>query len=119
LKRLFGLFQESQYIFEETFNLRFGVSFDQHNATASSLTLSTLRPDQVATMKRLNALDTELYEFAKRLMFQRFAKLKARDPQFADRFAHLGELRGRGGVDFDWDKILDDDDNTMSSAVNT
>ena len=85
----------------------------------SSLTLSTLRPDQVAAVKKLNALDLELYDFSQKLMYQRFAKLKARDPQFEDRFAHLGELRGKGGVELDWDKMLEEDDETTSSGVNT
>lgn len=113
------IFQESQYVFEETFNLRFAVPFDQHNATVSSLTLSTLRPDQVTAVKKLNALDLELYEFAQKLMYQRFARLKDRDPQFEDRFAHLGELRGRGGVELDWDKMLEEDEDATSSAINT
>ncbi|KAK3926817.1 Heparan-sulfate 6-O-sulfotransferase 1 [Frankliniella fusca] len=118
----FGLTEhqkESQYVFEETFNLRFAVPFDQHNATVSSFTLSTLRPDQVDTIKKLNALDLELYDFARKLMYQRFARLKDRDSQFEDRFAHLGELRGRGGVELDWDKMLDEDEDTTSSAINT
>lgn len=111
--------QESQYVFEETFNLRFAVPFDQHNATVSSLTLSTLRPDQIAKVRKLNALDLELYGFAQKLMYQRFAKLKTRDLQFQDRFTHLGELRGKGGVELDWDKMLEEDDETTSSGVNT
>lgn len=52
-------------------------------------------------------------------MYQRFARLKARDSQFEDRFAHLGELRGRGGVELDWDKMLEEDEDTTSSGVNT
>lgn len=59
-----------QYVFEETFNLRFAVPFEQHNSTLSSMTLSKLRPDQVETIKRLNALDIELYEFARDLMIK-------------------------------------------------
>lgn len=118
----FGLTEhqkESQYVFEETFNLRFAVPFDQHNATVSSLTLSTLRPDQVALVRKLNALDLELYDFAQNLMYQRFARLKGRDPQFEDRFTHLGELRGKGGVELDWDKMLEEDEDATSSATNT
>lgn len=57
-------------MFEETFNLRFAVPFEQHNATLSSVTLSMLRPDQLDTIKRLNALDIELYEFARNLMYK-------------------------------------------------
>lgn len=63
--------QVSQYVFEETFNLRFAVPFTQHNATVSGATLAALAPVQVARVRRLNGLDLELYEFAKRLMFRR------------------------------------------------
>lgn len=87
------IFQVGQYVFEETFNLRFSVPFEQNNATQSSQTLSKLRADQLETVRRLNALDIELYQFAEHLMYQRFNKLKARDPQFEERFAHLGELQ--------------------------
>ncbi|KAL0281474.1 UNVERIFIED_CONTAM: hypothetical protein PYX00_002453 [Menopon gallinae] len=92
----FGLTEHQkvgQYVFEETFNLRFSVPFEQNNATQSSQTLSKLRADQLETVRRLNALDIELYQFAEHLMYQRFNKLKARDPQFEERFAHLGELQ--------------------------
>ncbi|RZF43969.1 hypothetical protein LSTR_LSTR014745 [Laodelphax striatellus] len=105
-----------QYVFEETFNLRFAVPFEQHNATYSSLTLSTLRPDQVQTIRKLNALDLELYYFALKLMNRRFEKLKARDPHFAERFSHLGELPGRGASEFNWDQFVED---TTLSAKNT
>lgn len=97
-----------QYVFEETFNLRFAVPFEQHNATLSSMTLSTLRPDQVETIQRLNALDLELYDFALKLMNRRFEKLKSKDPQFEERFAHLGELPGRGAAEFNWDEFVED-----------
>ncbi|XP_046668952.1 heparan-sulfate 6-O-sulfotransferase 1 [Homalodisca vitripennis] len=97
-----------QYVFEETFNLRFAVPFEQHNSTLSSMTLAKLRPDQIDTIKRLNALDIELYEFAQELMNKRFEKLRSRDAQFAERFAHLGELPGRGAVEFNWDQEVDE-----------
>lgn len=61
----------SQYVFEETFNLRFAIPFEQHNSTVSSSTMSKLRPDQRRQIEQLNALDTELYEFGKKLLFQR------------------------------------------------
>lgn len=70
----FGLteFQKmSQYVFEETFNLRFVIPFEQHNATLSVTTLGNLRADQRRRVEALNRLDTELYEFAKMLLFQR------------------------------------------------
>uniref|UniRef100_A0A224XP14 Heparan-sulfate 6-O-sulfotransferase n=1 Tax=Panstrongylus lignarius TaxID=156445 RepID=A0A224XP14_9HEMI len=95
-----------QYVFEETFNLRFGVPFDQHNATLSSSTLSTLTEAQVKKIKVLNSLDIELYEFAKTLMYKRFKKLKSRDPQFEERFNNLGKLPGR--TEFNWDQVIED-----------
>lgn len=74
--------------------------FEQNNTTQSSQTESKLRPDQLEKVRRLNALDIELYEFARVLMYQRFNKLKAKDPQFEERFAHLGELQYKS--EFNW-----------------
>jgi heparan sulfate 6-O-sulfotransferase HS6ST1 len=61
----------SQYIFEETFNLRFAIPFEQHNATLSMQAFDGLAPSQKRKVKDINALDIELYDFAKQLMFQR------------------------------------------------
>ncbi|TDG46935.1 hypothetical protein AWZ03_006639 [Drosophila navojoa] len=61
----------SQYIFEETFNLRFAIPFEQHNATISATAVTNLRPDQRRLIEKLNSLDIELYAFAKNLLFQR------------------------------------------------
>ncbi|KAL7016626.1 hypothetical protein ACKWTF_010076 [Chironomus riparius] len=61
----------SQYIFEETFNLRFAIPFEQHNSTLSMQTYDTLTDAQKKKIKDINALDIELYDFAKELMFQR------------------------------------------------
>ncbi|GLG99977.1 hypothetical protein R5R35_000458 [Gryllus longicercus] len=108
----FGLTEHQkvgQYVFEETFNLRFLVPFEQHNATLSSMALNTVHRDQLDKIKKLNALDLELYSFAKKLMFQRFTRLKARDPQFKERFSHLGELPGRQNEAFNWDQALYED----------
>lgn len=80
----FGLTEHqkiSQYIFEETFNLRFAIPFEQNNATVSSHTMPTLTAEQAAKVAHLNDLDIELYVFAKKLLFERFNKLKARDPR--------------------------------------
>lgn len=95
--------QVGQYVFEETFNLRFSVPFEQNNTTQSSQTLPKLRADQLETVRRLNALDIELYYFAEKLMYQRFNKLKAKDPQFEDRFAHLGELQYKSDINWNLD----------------
>lgn len=115
----FGLteFQKiSQYIFEETFNLRFAIPFEQNNATVSSLTMSTLSTEQAAKISHLNSLDIELYTFAKKLLFQRFEKLRSRDSDFKARFQHLGELPTKPGVTgFDWDNLLED--TTPNSAL--
>ncbi|XP_063374236.1 heparan-sulfate 6-O-sulfotransferase 2 [Cydia amplana] len=108
----FGLteFQKiSQYVFEETFNLRFAVPFTQHNATVSGATLAALSPQQVHHIKHLNELDLQLYDFAKNLMFKRFEALKTRDSDFEYRWRHLGEVAPRSGVtEFDWDSNLED-----------
>ncbi|XP_068903236.1 heparan-sulfate 6-O-sulfotransferase 2 isoform X2 [Tenebrio molitor] len=97
----------SQYIFEETFNLRFAVPFEQNNATVSSSTMPTLTATQAAKIAALNNLDIELYKFAKELLFKRFDKLRARDGDFDKRYRHLGELTVKSGVtEFDWDRKL-------------
>ncbi|XP_053671935.1 heparan-sulfate 6-O-sulfotransferase 1 [Anopheles nili] len=99
----------SQYIFEETFNLRFAIPFEQHNTTVSTVTMNSLTPTQRGRIDHLNALDLELYAFAKKLMFQRFERLKAKDNDFEVRFAHLGNLGVRNGVtEFNWDSNIDD-----------
>lgn len=103
-----------QYVFEETFNLRFAIPFEQHNATLSSSTLSTLKPHQLQQIKELNSLDIELYEFAQNLMYKRFNKLKSRDPMFEERFANLGRLPGR--TEFNWDQALDESKETTLEA---
>lgn len=61
----------SQYIFEETFNLRFAIPFEQHNSTVSTATMSGLPVEKRRRIEQLNALDIELYEFAKRMLFNR------------------------------------------------
>ncbi|XP_055682811.1 heparan-sulfate 6-O-sulfotransferase 2 [Lutzomyia longipalpis] len=99
----------SQYIFEETFNLRFAIPFEQHNTTVSTTTMNDLIPEQRRRIEQLNSLDIELYAFAKRLLFQRFEKLKAKDADFEVRFAHLGNLGMRSGAtEFNWDSNIED-----------
>lgn len=108
----FGLTEEqkkSQYIFEETFNLRFAIPFEQNNATVSSHTLQTLSAEQYDKISKLNNLDVELYDYAKRLLNERFEKVKSRDVNFQIRYEHLGEIHGKDGVtEFDWDKLIED-----------
>lgn len=70
----FGLTEyqkNSQYIFEETFNLRFAIPFEQHNSTLSMQAFELLSEIQKKKIRDINALDIELYDFAKDLMFQR------------------------------------------------
>lgn len=98
----------SQYIFEETFNLRFAIPFEQNNSTVSTSTLNSLNPVQSAKIMQLNHLDIDLYNYAKKLLFERFERLKSRDSTFNERFKHLGELSNKNGpTDIDWDKLED------------
>uniref|UniRef100_A0A1A9UVK0 Heparan-sulfate 6-O-sulfotransferase n=1 Tax=Glossina austeni TaxID=7395 RepID=A0A1A9UVK0_GLOAU len=99
----------SQYIFEETFNLRFAIPFEQHNTTVSALAIHNLSNDQKRRIKELNSLDIQLYTFAKNLLFQRFETLKAKDNDFEKRFANLGNIYYKQGVtEFNWDSNIDD-----------
>lgn len=101
--------QVGQYSFEETFGMRFAVAFEQHNATLSAATMAMLTAAQLESIRRLNNLDLELYEFAKNLAFQRFQKLRDRDPYFVVRFQHLGELPSRQtATEFNWDSVIED-----------
>ncbi|XP_037808544.1 heparan-sulfate 6-O-sulfotransferase 1 [Lucilia sericata] len=99
----------SQYIFEETFNLRFAIPFEQHNTTLSVSAIHNLRPDQRRHIEELNSLDIELYAFAKNLLFERFEHLKAKDNDFEKRFANLGNIYYKQGVtEFNWDSNIDE-----------
>ncbi|XP_034132034.1 heparan-sulfate 6-O-sulfotransferase 2 isoform X2 [Drosophila guanche] len=99
----------SQYIFEETFNLRFAIPFEQHNTTISATAVSNLRADQKRRIEKLNGLDIELYVFAKNLLFQRFEHLKAKDTNFEQRYANLGNIYFKQGItEFNWDSNVDD-----------
>lgn len=89
--------------------MRFALAFEQHNATQSAATVSTLSPEQLQAIRSLNKLDIELYNFAKNLTFQRENRLKERDPYFAQRMQHLGELPSRLSVtEFNWDSVIED-----------
>lgn len=75
----------------------------------SSSTLRNLKPEQQRKVAELNALDTELYEFAKTMLFERFQRLKTKDANFEERFNNLGNLASKTGVtEFNWDRNLDD-----------
>lgn len=90
----------SQYMFEETFNLRFRRIFDQYNETHSTEAKEGLSADTIDKIRGINHLDRELYEFAKRLQADRFKQMKAADPFLKE---HLGRLNGDQRVQFDWD----------------
>lgn len=75
----FGLceFQKlSQYLFENTFHLKFLQPFEQLNETRSSMTLNQISQNDLQRIKNLNKLDLSLYEFAKALLFDRYKRLK-------------------------------------------
>lgn len=89
--------------------MRFAVAFEQHNATLSAATMATLTPEQKEQVRKLNKLDLQLYEYAKDLVFERFRRLRDRDPYFIHRFQHLGELSLRqSATEFNWDSVIED-----------
>lgn len=71
--------EESQIIFEDTFNMNFKVPFEQYEQTRSSKTKDELQsqPDVLDRIRQLNWLDLELYDFAKKLTIKRFEQIKA------------------------------------------
>lgn len=73
----FGLVEfqkESQELFEWSFDgIRFSQSFDQRTSTASAMHVS---PEQMVHIVSINALDIELYNFARSLFFQRVEFMK-------------------------------------------
>lgn len=88
----FGLCEEqvvSQYLFERTFNLTFIRPFVQFNMTRSKPTLVHLTQAQLDKIREINALDIELYAFAKQLLRNRFVVVKNRDSHFEEYFGNL------------------------------
>ena len=62
-------------MFEWTFDgLRFSESFSQRTSSHASET--QVSPDQMAHIRSLNALDAELYDFARSLFAQRLEFMK-------------------------------------------
>ncbi|CAG0887338.1 unnamed protein product [Cyprideis torosa] len=59
--------RQSQYVFEETFGLRFSEPFEQYDETQSKSAHVTLTQEQLRKISQKNALDIKLYETAKRL----------------------------------------------------
>jgi len=78
----FGLTDEqlrSQYIFEQTFRMKFIEPFEQVHSSISSKTIAELSADKLKLVQELNHLDMELYEFGHQLLFQRFNQLKSQE----------------------------------------
>uniref|UniRef100_A0A2P2I9S0 Heparan-sulfate 6-O-sulfotransferase n=1 Tax=Hirondellea gigas TaxID=1518452 RepID=A0A2P2I9S0_9CRUS len=98
----FGLTEEqkkSQYLFEEIFNLRFSMRFEQFNQTHTDSTLSKISPDKLQELKELNHLDVQLYEYAKLLLRYRFEKLSSQDQHFDQHFSNMG------ASNFSWEAL--------------
>ena len=90
LERLafFGLTSEqakSQYLFEDTFNLKFKVPFEAQNQHSKS-DLSDLEEETLNKIRDLNSLDVELFQYAQNLMQTRFEEVKIDDVNFESNF---------------------------------
>lgn len=70
--------EESQYLFEKTFGLKFVTPFTQltEDETRAGNILPELNSSQLSQIKMLNSLDIELYTFAKNLFFKRLTHFK-------------------------------------------
>lgn len=102
---MFLISQISQYVFEETFNLKFKSPFTQNSDTFSTVTMGKTTNEELEAIRRVNNLDIELYKFAERLLESRFQELKSRDPDFEEHYTYLGETKGKH---FSWDEIEND-----------
>lgn len=94
LKRMafFGLCEEqliTQYLFEQTFNIKFKRPFVQFNQTRSHEVFQSLNYKTITKIKELNHLDVALYSYAKELFRKRFAKIKEHDPNFDNYYRQL------------------------------
>jgi len=102
----FGITEEqriSQYLFEETFNLEFKISFQQYNSsvTHSGSSKDNLDDQTIKKIKSLNQLDEELYKFAHQLLKTRFEALKSTDDSYQDHIQRLDKEK----YEFSWDDI--------------
>ena len=105
----FGLTEEqslSQYLFEETFNLRFKTDFDQLNKeeTHSGASLDNLDKETIDKIRDLNHLDVELYKFASDLLHERFDVIKASDESYQEHISNIGKEK----YEFSWSDIEDE-----------
>lgn len=92
----------SQYVFEETFGVKFKSPFTQNEDTYSQSTLDKATAEELELVKVVNALDIEVYAFAEQLLHSRFKELKDLDSNFEEHYNYLGEEHGRH---FSWDEI--------------
>ncbi|GFY42035.1 heparan-sulfate 6-O-sulfotransferase 2 [Trichonephila inaurata madagascariensis] len=80
----------SQYMFEETFGMKFKVknslSHDSLNRSARKELFKEISAKDIENIKRINYLDIEFYHYAKELLFYRFEKLKQNNPHLEDNF---------------------------------
>ena len=95
----------SQYLFEETFNLRFKTDFDQLNKsdTHSGHSMDKLEDEVIDRIMNLNHLDLELYKFAKQLLEERFEAMKEGDESFEE---HIDDVKKE--KEFSWSDIEDE-----------
>ena len=87
----FGITSEqakSQYLFEDTFNLKFKVSFEAQNQHSKS-DLDDLDEETLSKIKDLNSLDVELFQYAQKLMQKRFDEVKSDDEDFDNNYHSL------------------------------
>lgn len=78
----FGLTEQqtaSQFMFQHTFDLKFRVPFKQYAEGRSSSARLNLDSDTVEQIKEINQLDVQLYEFAQKIMKDRYEAAKLDD----------------------------------------
>ena len=93
LERLafFGITTEqakSQYLFENTFNLTFKVQFEAQSQHSKS-DISDLDDETLNRIRHINSLDIQLFEYAQKLMRERFEKVKSDDVNFDKNYHSL------------------------------
>ena len=87
----FGITTEqakSQYLFENTFNLTFKVQFEAQSQHSKS-DISDLNNETLNRIRHINSLDIELFEYAQKLMRERFEKVKSDDVNFDKNYHSL------------------------------
>jgi len=109
----FGLTEEqemSQYLFEETFNLRFKTDFDQLSKTDthSGASLDHLDGEIIDRIRALNHLDIELYNFARKLLQERFNLIKESDQSYQEHISNIEKEK----YEFSWSDIEDEDEDS-------